>query len=307
MLCNRDGQVHFTYKFLLARSMNLIIVNSSFLTEWSKTDEMPKLADFSVCLPEDFSSVPKVLPPLTDEKMFHNLSFTLNHDHNMLFTFEQIKVAVEALGGVFWEQEQEDISMGKMPTRTCFNIGGTYEPGKGVVSSEWITDMIVWGRRLHHKGFEMKEGSEDAGEEQLFTQAVKKAKVSLGLDIWDQTKPCFCSAPAPALAPAAWTRRPARTPTCSRTGAASTPTRRPACSRRPPPCSRRPPPCTRTPPPCTRTPPCTPSTRPTCTRTCRPTEQLVTLSILALGHCMTALHDRPSSMARATIGSVSGA
>ena len=191
MRCNSAGQVHFTYKFLLARAKNLIIVNANFLAEWSKTDEMPKLAAFSVCLPEDFSSVPKLLPPLADERMFHNLAFTLDHNYNMLFTFEQMKVAVEALGGVFWEQEQKDISKGKMPTRTCFNIGGTYEPGKGIVSSEWITDMVVWGRRLHHKGFEVKEGSEDAGEEELYTQPVKKAKVCLGSYVWSQLNPTF--------------------------------------------------------------------------------------------------------------------
>ena len=186
VLCNRAGQVHVTYKFLLARAKNLTIVNSNFLTEWSKTDEMPKLSSFGVCLPEDFSSVPKVLPPLTDEKMFHNLAFTLNRNSNMQFTFEQIKVIVEALGGVFWEHEQMDISKGKMPSKTCFNIGETYEPGKCMITSEWITDMVVWGRRLYHGGFVVKEGSEDAGEEQeLYTQPVKKAKVCFGSYVWD--------------------------------------------------------------------------------------------------------------------------
>ena len=176
--CNAAGQVNITFKFLIARAKDLIIANSTFLIDWETTDVMPKLSDYSVCLPEDYSAVPKPLPALTDVKMFHNLAFLVTDDSNMLISLGQLKATVEALAGVFWEQEEENMARGKMATRTNFYIGERYTEGKNLVSSEWIIDMVVRGGRLHHKAYEVTESSEDdAGE--MFTQPIKKAKVCI--------------------------------------------------------------------------------------------------------------------------------
>jgi hypothetical protein len=178
--CNAAGQVQITFKFLIARAKDLVIANSAFLIELETTDVVPQFSKYSVCLPEDYSSVPKPLPPLTDNKMFHNLAFSVTEDSNMLISLEQLKETVEALGGLFWDQEEKNIARGKMSTRTKFNIGEHYTASKKPVSSEWIIDMVVRGGRLHHKAYEVKETLEDDAGQETYTQPIKKAKVWLG-------------------------------------------------------------------------------------------------------------------------------
>ena len=179
MACNSIGQPNFTVKFLVARANNLKIVNAAILKDWEKSGKLPRFENYPVCLPELYSTMakPQPLPSLSVPKIFEKLCFRLKDDcEPTMLKRSELELAVELLGGIFWEKEVLMLK-GKMTTRTCFNIGEEFEVGKKVISSEWIVDMIVWGKKLDPKVYLVKGGSKIDETDLEFTQPMKKAKV----------------------------------------------------------------------------------------------------------------------------------
>jgi hypothetical protein len=117
------------------------------------TDEMPRLHEFPVCLPADWSAKPTPLPPLKPD-LFRHVTFDTTGDLGDLLVSRPLLVAaVEALGGAF-VREGEPRPPGPPSSNSrgppwVFVIGQTAEPEWPVYSDDFLFHMILEGKRLH--------------------------------------------------------------------------------------------------------------------------------------------------------------
>lgn len=152
-MCNGKKQAQFTPKLLMARAKGIKIVDSAFLVRWQHTDEMPRLHEFPVCLPADWSAKPTPLPPLKPD-LFRHVTFDTTGDLGDLLVSRPLLVAaVEALGGAF-VREGEPRPPGPPSSNSrgppwVFVIGQTAEPEWPVYSDDFLFHMILEGKRLH--------------------------------------------------------------------------------------------------------------------------------------------------------------